>query len=141
MPTELASPTLKSARVQPCRLYDNPKDARQHLFLAAAALYLVSGDYNFRREADFFFDDSTSLFHTNWNNVSPLGVAILAGIDTPADVPEIHFSTADYQQLLRRSVQQWSDCSGKGSLGPLCRSAPVSPLELHGSPAIANRLR
>jgi hypothetical protein len=112
--------------LQPCTLYNNPKDPQQQLFLAAAALYMLTEESNYRDEADYFFDPTASLFHTNWNNVYPLGVAILAGMDTVTGAPEAHRPTAEYQRLLRRTVQQWSDCSNKGSSGKLCKYEPFT---------------
>jgi hypothetical protein len=109
--------------VQPCTLYHNPKSPRQHLFLAAAALFLLTGTRGFRMEADFYFDPHASLFHTNWNNVYPVGVAILAGLDKAAEQEEPQVTRQEYRQHLARSVQQWSTCSQDGAAPGLCRWA------------------
>jgi hypothetical protein len=107
--------------VQPCALYENKKSPRQQLFLAASALYLLTGDPHFREEADHYFDPMGDLFHINWNSVYGLGVAILAGIEDGNIRVRPSRPTSEYSQLLKRTVQQWSACSNKGSSGDKCR--------------------
>lgn len=62
--------------MQTCSLYRNTKDARQQLFVAAAALHISStgstqekNDY--RADADEYWDDGWEPFFFNWNNVAP----------------------------------------------------------------------
>ena len=109
--------------MQPCQLYSNPKTARQHLFLAAAALYILTGSDGFKQESDFYFDPNASLFHTNWNNVYPVGVALLAGLNkggTEADDK----ARSEYRKHLGRSVQQWAACSADQTPDAPCGCAP-----------------
>jgi hypothetical protein len=107
--------------LQPCALYHNKKSARQQLFLAASALYVLTGESHFREEADQYFDPRADLFHINWNSVYGLGVAVLAGVDDGQAAVMPSRSASEYQQLLKRTVQQWSACSNKGASGEKCR--------------------
>ena len=61
--------------MQACLLYQNTKPPRDFLFVAAAALYALTGRAVYRREADsmwpkdpqFSIDQQSFLY--NWNNV------------------------------------------------------------------------
>jgi hypothetical protein len=56
--------------MHPCKLYLNRKSPAQQLFMAAAALYWLTGDVAYRKDADTFYGNSNPfLFYNNWNNV------------------------------------------------------------------------
>jgi hypothetical protein len=55
--------------VQTCDLYANDKPPQQQLFVAAAALYLLTGNPAYKTDADTYWDDNWRLFLFNWNNV------------------------------------------------------------------------
>lgn len=57
--------------MQTCELYLNRKAPEQHLFTAAAALYRLTGQQQYRTDADWLFDWSYGSFLYNWNNVFP----------------------------------------------------------------------
>lgn len=55
--------------MQTCTLYENKKSPEPQLFVAAAALYYVTGTAEYKSQADAYFDDSWLTFLYNWNNV------------------------------------------------------------------------
>jgi hypothetical protein len=58
--------------VQPCTLYSNIKSPTQQLFTgtAAAALYLLTGTPQYRKDADKFYGMlNPFLYYNNWSNV------------------------------------------------------------------------
>jgi hypothetical protein len=55
---------------QPCQLYYNEKGPRQQLFSAAAALFVLTGSWSYRYDADGFYNTAEAFnFLYNWNNV------------------------------------------------------------------------
>lgn len=62
--------------LQTCTLYENLKPSRQHLWVAAAALYYTTGSAFYRAEADYYWDRIFATFLYNWNNV-PAQVRLL----------------------------------------------------------------
>jgi hypothetical protein len=110
------------ACLQPCALYENSKNPRQQLFAAAAALHILTGDAHYRLDADSWFDSGANLFYSNWNNVWPQGLSILAGT---ADVPGVQRTQHDYIELLGKHVSQWAECSNSGSSGSMCKCASL----------------
>jgi hypothetical protein len=53
--------------LQPCTLYDNTKPPEQQLFTAAAALWSLTGDMQYRIDADSFLKKSdVFVFFGNW---------------------------------------------------------------------------
>ena len=118
--------------MQPCTLYASSKTPRQHLFVAASALYLHTGNAAFRAEADFYFDPSTD-FLTNWDSVQSIGVAILAASERMADEEAPAHSAQDYRRHFAHNVKHWSECSNAavpGATWNTCQCAP-SRCDLH----------
>jgi hypothetical protein len=55
--------------VQPCELYWSTKPAYQHLLVGAAALYWLTGDESYRKDADEWYSNtSKDIFHNQWDN-------------------------------------------------------------------------
>lgn len=98
--------------MQPCALYANSKNAKQNLFTAAAALYLLTQDLNYRIEADEFFDWAYGSYLYNWNNVALQGVAVLAAA---VDAPNMNTTRAMYRYMLRQTATNWAGCSLNGT--------------------------
>eukprot|EP00892_Ulva_mutabilis_P000075 jgi/Ulvmu1/10068/UM006_0015.1 len=99
-----------------CTLYRNEKDAPEFLFLAAAALYALTGNADYRADADTMFptgpqsvEQQTFLY--NWNNIVTQGIVILS---MEPDVPAAANSRDFYRRFLRTSVSLWSQCSNEG---------------------------
>ena len=102
--------------VQTCTLYRNSKPAPEFLFVAAAALYALTGDASYRADADSMFptgpqsvEQQSYLY--NWNNVLTQGIVILS---MEPDVPGAQRSRTFYRGFLRTSVGLWSQCSNDG---------------------------
>eukprot|EP00892_Ulva_mutabilis_P000074 jgi/Ulvmu1/10067/UM006_0014.1 len=96
-------------------LYRNEKDAREFLFVAAAALYTLTGDPGYRADVDALWQDGWAkcqLFLNNWNNVITQGLTILSMVP---EAPGARRSRGFYRGLLRSSVGQWSECSNGGA--------------------------
>lgn len=55
--------------MQTCTLYDNQKPPEQQMFVAAAAMYYITGNADYRTQADEYWDESWYSFLFNWNNV------------------------------------------------------------------------
>lgn len=104
--------------VQPCKLYSNKKSPKQQLFVAAAALYYLTGDGKYRTDADKWHDPNAFTFYNNWNNVATQGLAILAGAP---DAPGALRSRTHYMGQLRAAVKFYSDCSNDGQAGKCCK--------------------
>jgi hypothetical protein len=98
--------------MQPCELYQNSKEAKQQLFAAAAALYLLTGDVKYRDDADKKWWGGSDLFNNNWNHVYTQGITIMAITPNPGR----------FTDLLKESVQKWVDCSN-GVKTDLCECA------------------
>ena len=114
---------MPSVLLQPCILYKNDlKGPEQDLFTAAAALFQLTGDVEYRSDADTKWWDPTggidSVYY-NWNNVWPLGVAVLASAPEPAAKPAL--SRKFYRTKLADFVGRWATCSNEGKLGDECR--------------------
>lgn len=109
--------------MQPCNLYYNPRSPLQHLFVAAAALFSLTGEAQFRVEADQWYDqageEETFLFFNSWNAVWAQGVQMLATADQ-ADPNDILVSKQGYSERLKLGVSFWTDCSEDGSNGGFC---------------------
>ena len=111
--------------LQPCILYKNDlKGPEQDLFTAAAALFQLTGDVEYRNDADTKWWDPTggidSVYY-NWNNVWQLGVAVLASAPEPAAKPAL--SRKFYRTKLADFVGRWATCSNEGKLADECRCA------------------
>ena len=101
--------------VQPCVLYLNQKPPFQYLFVAASALYALTGDAYYRYDADYFWPpESPDLltFLYNWNNVVAQGVIILS---MQPDLPTAQRPRNFYRSLLRSAVAHWARCSNAGA--------------------------
>jgi hypothetical protein len=99
--------------VQPCNLYYTDKAPEQRLFVAAAALYWLTGAAAWRKAADgWFAKTEKGLFYNNWDNAITQGVAVLASV--PLDDVAGAAKRAVYQTLLRDAVSLWATCSNKG---------------------------
>eukprot|EP00892_Ulva_mutabilis_P000082 jgi/Ulvmu1/10074/UM006_0021.1 len=99
----------------PCVLYLNSKPPNQYLFVAATALYALTGDAYYRFDADYFWPtESPDLltFLYNWNNVVAQGVIILA---MQPDHPGASRPRDFYRNLLRAAVAHWARCSNAGA--------------------------
>eukprot|EP00892_Ulva_mutabilis_P000083 jgi/Ulvmu1/10075/UM006_0022.1 len=101
----------------PCVLYLNEKPPNQYLFVAAAALYALTGDAYYRGDADSmwptpeqFPELQTYLY--NWNNVITQGVVILS---ISPDLPGAARSRDYYRKYLRTSITHWAQCSNEGA--------------------------
>lgn len=108
--------------LQPCELYYNPKPPDQQLFTAAASLFSLTGNAQFRAEADKLWDPKAFLFFNNWNNVWSQGVTILASTDRP-DPPGVAIAKQTYQAYLKAGVNLWVDCSLNGKNSNWCKCA------------------
>ena len=109
--------------LSPCQLYFNTKGPRQQLFTAAAALFSLTGERDFRTAADVYYDSTEAfLFLYNWNNVWPQGVTILASTDR-GDPSGVKRTKAQYQALLKQGVDFWTKCISTGSNGNFCECA------------------
>lgn len=106
------STIIHGGAVQPCILYANSKNAKQNLFAAASALFLLTEDANYRREADEFFDWTYGSYLYNWNNVAQQGVVILSAA---LDVKGSNFTRAMYRDMLRQTAKNWAGCSLNGT--------------------------
>jgi hypothetical protein len=98
--------------LQPCELYANTKNAKQNLFAAAASLFLLTEDINYRIEADEFFDWSYGSFLYNWNNVAQQGIVVLSA---SVDAPNMNITRAMYRDMLRQTATNWAGCSLNGT--------------------------
>ena len=98
--------------MQPCVLYTNSKNAKENLFAAASALFLLTGDKQYRIEADQFFDWTYGAYLYNWNNVAQQGVIILAAAVAP---PGMNITRSNYQDMLRTTTTNWAGCSLSGT--------------------------
>ena len=113
-------PTARA--VQPCELYGSKKAPQQQLFAAAAAMFAMTGDAKYRRDADGFFQQGAFLFNNNWDNTWAQGVTILA-TTARADPANTARSQGTYRAAMKASVKDWTDCSINGAKGEFCKCA------------------
>lgn len=116
--------------MQPCELYFNGKSPLQQLFGGAAGLFTLTGEAQYRIDADNWYEaagDEAFLFFNNWNAMWPQGVQALATTDQP-DPNDILVSKLGYMERLKLGVSFWTDCSEDGSNGNFCVCVPDTPL-------------
>jgi len=123
--------------VQPCVLYLNQKPPFQYLFVAASALYALTGDAYYRYDADYFWPpESPDLltFLYNWNNVVTQGLVIMS---MSADLPAAQNSRDFYRGFLRTAVDMWAQCSNTGEFRmkdkQFCECALLPPRRLRAA--------
>lgn len=98
--------------MQPCVLYTNSKNAKENLFSAAAALFLLTQDPYYRIEADQFFEYTYGSYLYNWNNVAQQGIIVLAASKAP---PNMNITQSMYKDMLRMTTSNWAGCSLNGT--------------------------
>lgn len=131
--------------VQSCSLYRNEKDAPEFLFVAAAALFSLTGDAAYRADADRMWNDvwaQYQVFLYNWNNVVTQGLVIMS---MSPDAPGAQRSRDTYLGFLSNPVRLWTDCSNNGQANMkkkvFCKCAPhsVHLEDRHAPPVPAER--
>ena len=65
--------------MQPCKLYGSKKPLEMRLFVAAAALYWLTGKAEYRTAADqYFANTNKDLYTGNWDNTVIQACSLLA---------------------------------------------------------------
>ena len=117
--------------LQVCTLYRNEKEAPEYIFVAAAALYSLTGVAAYRTDADSMWPEFATyqVFLYNWNNVVMQGIVILT---TAPEAPGAERSIEFYRDFMNKGVSMWSECSNHGvsifNNHKYCECAP-SPVE------------
>lgn len=112
--------------MQPCQLYFNRDPPQQQLFTAAAALFALTGDSEFRHDADTFWlapdspDTDFNLLISNWNNVWLQGVSLLA-MTSQSDPPGALRPQEEYRALMRMAALRWAACSSGEAATGFCK--------------------
>lgn len=116
--------------MQPCELYHNTDPPDQQLFTAAAALFSLTGEAEYRRDADSFLSEDCMIVISNWNNVWGQGVSILAMTAQP-DPEDVSKSQEEYRWLLGDAVAQWTACSEGDDSSKLCKCVFSCAMHVH----------